>query len=243
VERGRANDAADEEALVASSSTDPDAPATEGDGRSSSAAARRRPLGCLIEIAETLLLTIVIFWVIQTFVAQPFQVQQESMHGTLEEGQYVLIDKLTPRFDAYSRGDIVVFNPGTHDGACYSPPEDPPGPEDTPFIKRVIGEPGDTVAIRDGEVYVNDVLLDEPYIHGVDTDAQGEGETWTVPSDRLFVMGDNRPHSSDSRAFGPICTLQIVGRAWLRYWPLNTFGILQTPAYPNVPASAHTSPR
>ena len=68
-------------------------------------------LGCLLEIVETLVLTLVIFWVIQTFVAQPYRVQQQSMEHTLEPDQYVLVDKLTPRFDAYKRGDIVVFNP------------------------------------------------------------------------------------------------------------------------------------
>ena len=72
---------------------------------------RRPALGCLFEIVETLVLTLIIFWVIQTFVAQPYRVQQQSMEQTLEPDQYVLVDKLTPRFDAYKRGDIVVFNP------------------------------------------------------------------------------------------------------------------------------------
>ncbi len=194
----------------------------------------RRPLGCLIEIAETLLLTIVIFWVIQTFVAQPFQIQQNSMHGTLEEGQYVLIDKLTPHFDSYSRGDIVVFNPVMHEVSCTDPPDDLPREGDTPFIKRVIGEPGDTVAIQGGEVFINGISIDEPYIDGVETSGE---DSWTVPDDRIFVMGDNRPDSSDSRSFGPICVGEVVGRAWLRYWPLNTIGIMQTPTYPDVPSA------
>jgi signal peptidase I len=199
----------------------------------------RRPLGCLIEIAETLILTIVIFWVIQTFVAQPYQVQQESMFDTLEEGQYVLVDKLTPHFDSYSRGDIVVFHPFDHEDSCSDPAEQIPGEEnDTPFIKRVIGEPGDVVELRDSDVYVNGVRIDEPYLDGKPTDPFGDDDTWTVPPDRLFVMGDNRPSSSDSRAFGPICISEIVGRAWLRYWPLSTIGILQTPTYPDVPPAA-----
>jgi signal peptidase I len=71
----------------------------------------RRPLGCLFEIVETLVLTLIIFFVIQTFVAQPYQIRQQSMETTLEPDQYVLVDKLTPRFDTYKRGDIVVFNP------------------------------------------------------------------------------------------------------------------------------------
>jgi signal peptidase I len=206
------------------------------------AAVKRRPLGCLIEIVETLVLTIVIFWVIQTFVAQPFQVQQESMQSSLEEGQYALIDKLTPHFDSYSRGDVVVFNPVTHEGLCAEPADFLPG-EEVPFIKRVIGEPGDRVSLDgDGGVSVNGVEIDEPYVHGQSTDALSEEESWVVPQDRLFVMGDNRGNSIDSRSFGPICVNEVVGRAFLRYWPINTFGILQTPTYPNVPPATAEAP-
>lgn len=230
---------ADDDAQVKATSADPESPAPESGRRYTRGPVSRRPLGCLIEIAETLILTLVIFWVIQTFVAQPFQVQQDSMSGTLEEGQYVLVDKLTPHFDSYSRGDIVVFNPVTHEEACTDPSSDIPTEGDTPFIKRVIGEPGDSVSIREGSVFVNGVLIPEPYVHGAQTTQLSDEDTWTVPADRLFVMGDNRPGSRDSRSFGPICAREVVGRAWLRYWPLNTLGILQTPTYPNVtPAAA-----
>jgi signal peptidase I len=215
----------------------------EGDQATAPQAASRRPLGCLIEIVETLVLTIIIFWVIQTFVAQPFQVKQESMHSTLEEGQYVLIDKLTPHFDSYSRGDIVVFHPVIHEDACTDPSTNIEGEDDTPFIKRVIGEPGDRVSLDgDGGVSVNGVEIDEPYVHGQSTDPLSEEESWLVPQDRLFVMGDNRGNSIDSRSFGPVCVNEVVGRAFLRYWPINTFGILQTPTYPNVPPAETIPP-
>jgi signal peptidase I len=192
---------------------------------------QRPALGCLFEIVETLVLTLLIFFVIQNFVAQPYKVQQKSMQRTLEEDQYVLVDKLTPRFDAYNRGDIVVFEP----------PEDW-GESGTPFIKRVIGEPGDTVEIRDdGVVYVNDTPLDEPYLYA---DEEGgppdptmpplEQSTWTVPEGELFLMGDHRANSADSRTFGPVPIDRVIGRAWLRYWPIDTFGILQTPTYPST---------
>ena len=185
----------------------------------------RPRFGCLLEIVETLVLTLVIFFVIQTFVAQPYKVQQESMERTLEPEQYVLVDKLTPRFDTYKRGDIVVFKP----------PPDWVGQDDTPFIKRVIGVGGDSVEFRDGGVLINGTRLEEPYVYEVDgapQDTTSPQESWTVPAGELFLMGDHRSDSADSRAFGPVSVDQVVGRAWLRYWPFDTFRILPTPVYP-----------
>lgn len=194
---------------------------------------QRRALGCLFEIVETLVLTLVIFLVIQTFIAQPYRVEQQSMERTLEPDQYVLVDKLTPRFDAYKRGDIVVFNP---------PPDwvQQPG---TPFIKRVIGIGGDTVEVRDGKVLVNGVGLHEPYVFQADgepqsTETSNDPPTWLIPTGELFVMGDHRASSSDSRTFGPIEVTDVIGRAWLRYWPFPSFGILQTPTHPELQTSA-----
>lgn len=204
----------------------------------------RRPLGCLIEIAETLVLTIIIFWLIQTFVAQPYQVQQSSMLTTLEEGQYVLVDKLTPHFDPYNRGDIVVFSPVSRNDSCADPVTTEAGTDATPYIKRVIGEPGDLVELSDGDVLVNGARLEEAYVNGADTRPLGNDDSWTVPADRLFVMGDNRDNSTDSRSeqIGMVCLNDVVGRAWLRYWPLSAMGILQTPTYPDVPSSAASRP-
>jgi signal peptidase I len=197
---------------------------------------RRPAFGCLFEIIETLVLTLIIFLVIQTFVAQPYKVQQMSMEHTLEPEQYVLVDKLTPRFDTYSRGDIVVFNP----------PDDWAQEDGTPFIKRVIGLGGDTVEIRDGSVFINGTELDEPYLYAVapgdppqPTTVPGDEHRWVIPEGELFLMGDHRTNSADSRAFGPVQVDHIIGRAWLRYWPIDVFGILQTPTYPEL---APTSP-
>jgi signal peptidase I len=194
---------------------------------------QRPAVGCLFEIVETLVLTLIIFVVIQNFVAQPYKVQQQSMERTLEPEQYVLVDKLTPRFDEYKRGDIVVFKP---------PPDW--GEDETPFIKRVIGEGGDTIDIRDGHVFVNEVQLDEPYVYAEDdgtpqaTDASPGQTTWTIPAGEVFLMGDHRSNSADSRTFGPIEVDQVIGRAWLRYWPLDTFGVLETPTYPELATTA-----
>ncbi len=184
----------------------------------------------IFDVVETLVLTLVAFFVIQTFIAQPFQVHQGSMETTLEPGQYVLVDKLTPHWSAFQRGDIVVLHPpsGWEDGS------------NTPFIKRVVGLPGDQVSIHpDGVVYVNGAPLDEAGYTYRDatgdsqpTEPLGDTTSWTIGPDDLFVMGDHREASVDSRAFGPIKVSSVIGRAFLRYWPASTFGILARPAYP-----------
>ncbi|MBA2701758.1 MAG: signal peptidase I [Chloroflexi bacterium] len=196
---------------------------------------KRAARGRLFEIFETLVFTLIIFLVIQNFVAQPYKVQQQSMRNTLEEEQYVLVDKLTPRWDTYKRGDIVVF----------TPPSDWTG-DGTPYIKRVIGQGGDDVEIRDdGLVYINGTALDEsrylfaeaPGDPPQPTTALLDQSSWTVPPNELFLMGDHRSNSADSRTFGPVPVAQIIGRAWLRYWPLDTVGVLPTPTYPGVAAT------
>lgn len=195
---------------------------------------RRNALGCLLEIVETLVLTLLIFWVIQSFIAQPYRVQQQSMEQTLEPDQYVLVDKLTPRFDAYKRGDIVVFNP----------PANWVQQQGQPYIKRVIGVGGDTVELKDGAVYVNGTKFNEPYVFKDEngnpqpTDELIGVSKWVVPDGQLFLMGDHRANSADSREFGPVDLGSVIGRAWLRYWPINTFKIIDTPTHPELVSSA-----
>ena len=186
---------------------------------------RRSLFKYLREIVEILVLTFAIFFVVQTFVAQPYQIRQDSMESTLEPDQFVLVDKLTPRFDAYKRGDIVVFAP-----------PDSWARAGTPFIKRVIGLGGDVVEIRDGHVVVNGTDLAEPYVFQVDGHAQPTVDSldhgsWTVPAGELFLMGDHRAVSEDSRAFGTVPTDHVIGRAWLRYWPVGVFGVLPSTTY------------
>jgi signal peptidase I len=193
----------------------------------------RSGFGCLFEVVETIVLTLVIYLVIHTFVAQPFEVQQNSMVATIQPSDYVLIDKLTPRFSDYQRGDIVVFTPPNQSS-----------PDAIPFIKRIIGLPGDVVTLLNGRVYVTppggvQTLLNEGYvIIGADgrpsatqpKDAEGTAE-WLVPEDEYFVMGDNRPESQDSRVFGSVERSSLIGRAWLRYFPLDRFTVFQRPTY------------
>jgi signal peptidase I len=214
-------------------------PARDGAAQTPETSAPRRGLGCALEIVETLVLTLVIYLLIHNFIAQPFEVEQNSMVPTILEGQYVLIDKVSPRFSDYARGDIVVFNPPTG----YSE-------GGVPFIKRVIGIPGDTVRLDNGRVFVTPaggsaVRLKEEYLNEdingnpeptLPRDAQGTSQ-WTVPAGSYFVMGDNRTVSQDSRSFGPITRDLIIGRAWLRYFPLNRIGFVQHPAYQGLPNS------
>ena len=215
-----------------SEETDPSGAPATGERASS-----RRALGCAFEIVETLVLTLLIYLVIHNFVAQPFEVQQSSMLPTIVDGEYILIDKLTTRFDGYHYGDVVVFNPPSDSGLVS---------DGIPFIKRIIGLPGDTVALENGRVFVtrpgsSPVRIEEPYVvHEEDgstaatlpRDPQGIDDEWVVPADAYFVMGDNRPHSQDSRAFGPIDEELILGRAWLRYFPLARIGLIERPEYP-----------
>ena len=195
---------------------------------------RSRARDAIVEIVTTVGLAIVLYLIITTFFVQTFRVEQHSMQNTLQPGEHLLIDKITPRFDDYSRGDIVVFYPQGRT-------------DETPFIKRVIGEPGDDVRIAGGQVWINGVALDETaYTYP----APGENEPtlptspagtdeWVVPEGKLFVMGDHRQASTDSRrdSVGFVDTADVVGRAWLAFFPLDKLGIVQVPAYPELDGS------
>jgi signal peptidase I len=130
-----------------------------------------------------------------------------SMEPTVEPGDEVLIVPLA----TYARGNIVVFNP---------PPAWVEGSAATPFIKRVIGLPGDVIVVKDGKVWVNGSALVEPYLYdNQSTTAQAEPATWTVGAGQLFVLGDHRAASADSRSFGTIAMSSVLGVAVRRYSP------------------------
>jgi signal peptidase I len=188
-------------------------------------------VAAIIEIVTTVGLAVVLYLVITTFVVQTFRVEQQSMLNTLQPQQHLLIDKLTPRVDAYSRGDIIVFHPkGERDK--------------TPFIKRVIAVGGEHVEIRGGAVWIDGTRLEEDDYTYRDpvtgenepTLATGQESEWDVPEGSLFALGDHRQESTDSRraSVGFIDTDDVVGRAWMRFFPLDTLGILQTPTYPEL---------
>ncbi len=159
-------------------------------------------LRLFLDVLETVLLSAVLFLVINTLTAR-VRVDGFSMLPTLEDGQFVLVNRLAYQFDKPHYGDIVVFH--------Y--PLDP-GQD---LIKRVIGLPGDTVVVSGGKVYVNGAQLSEPYIAAI---PMYEVE-WMVPEDHLFVLGDNRNDSSDSHSWGPVPMKNMIGKAVLVYFPFN----------------------
>lgn len=163
------------------------------------------------EIVETVVLSLIIFLLIRQ-VVQNYRIENHSMEPSFYEGQFVLVNKVAYWFSEPKRGDVIVFH----------------NPRNTreDYIKRVIGIPGDTVEVRDQKVFVNGMPLPEEYPHRPIPPGEYAGP-FVVGENQLFVMGDNRPNSSDSRVFGPIDRSLVVGQAWLRIWPLNVFGIVQ----------------
>lgn len=166
------------------------------------------------EYVEAIVMAVVLAAFIMTFVARSFSVEGYSMEPTLHHGERLLVDELTYRFRPPERGEIVVLRF----------PADPR----MRFIKRVIGVPGDEILLQNGRVVLNGRPLEEDYIA---EPAQGDFGPYNVPPDTVFVLGDNRNHSEDSR-FAPVGYVPyklIVGRAVLRYWPLSRTGIVRRP--------------
>lgn len=159
----------------------------------------------LRDIVETLLLTALIYWTVNAATGR-FRIDGRSMESSLHDGQYVIINKLLYQVSEPERGDIVVFH--------Y--PRDP----SRDFIKRIIGTAGDEVTIEQGRVSINRELVKEPYV----TQPGTYSGSWTLGPEELFVLGDNRNNSSDSHNWGVVPRENLVGRAWVIYWPLRDWG-------------------
>ena len=173
---------------------------------------------------------------IQAFLVKPFRIPSESMEPTLDVGQRVLVNRVSTRFSAPDRGDVVVFKPpqGAEDGqGRCGVPAPPPCPRatreqsDTNFIKRVVGLPGDRLRVMNGRVFVNGREQSEPFIRPDATcDTCKLPREITVPPGHFFMMGDNRGQSADSRVWGPVPEDWIIGGAFFTYWPPGRIGPL-----------------
>ncbi len=169
----------------------------------------------LREIAETVLLTLIIFLSLNATTGR-FQVRGSSMMPTLHDGQYLVISKLIYWIHPPERGDIIVFRP--------------PNNPDEDYIKRIVGLPGEQIEIQNGELWVDDVSFEEPYIV---TPGHYSG-SWDLEAGEYFVLGDNRSNSSDSHSWGMLPRENIVGKAWLCYWPPEEWGLMAHYAFPEI---------
>lgn len=166
----------------------------------------------LFDLIQTLVIAGAIFVVIYAFLFRPYQVNGHSMDPTFENGEYVLTNLISMRFDPLKRGEIIVF---------VAPPD-----KEKDYIKRVIGIPGDRIKLERGNVYLNGEMIDQSSFLSSDVKTNGgmflgEGDEVVVPDDQYFVMGDNREFSSDSREWGFVPVKSVIGRSFFVYWPLN----------------------
>lgn len=192
-----------------------EAPDEEGEEQEHSRG--KRALRTVVEWLVVIGGALVVALVVKTFLVQAFWIPSPSMRDTLVEGDRVLVNKLADGIDDIGRGDIIVFKRPENGNEGH------PESDIQDLIKRVVGLPGDEIEARDGVVYVNDQRLDEPYVSSSPTQRL---DPTTVPDGHVFVMGDNRTNSQDSRFFGPVPDGNIVGRAFLRVWPLSNVGRL-----------------
>lgn len=170
----------------------------------------------LQDLLETLLLALIIFLVINTLTGR-YQVHGQSMEPSLHNGQYLIASKVTYWLHPPERGDVVVLRPPANEGAI-------------PYIKRVIGLPGDKIEIEEGRVWVNGVILNEPYTGG----PPAYRDKWVVEEGYYFVLGDNRNNSSDSHRWGLLPEQNIVGKAVFSYWPPEYWGTIPHYEYPEL---------
>jgi len=167
-------------------------------------------LGWLSEAVETIVPAILIALLINLFLAQATRVYGQSMEPNLHTDQRLVVEKLSYNFHEPQRGDIVILNvPRAGSGL---------------LIKRVIGLPGEKLEIKGGKVYINEQAIEEPYLSN---QTQRDMKAIVVPPKHVFVLGDNRGFSNDSRAFGPVPLDNVIGRAWFSYWPLDQVGFLE----------------
>lgn len=174
-----------------------------------------------LDIIEVVVFAIAIFLFIYLLVMQPHKIKGDSMQPNYPNGEYLLTDKISYRFNEPSRGDVIVF--------------EAPGTNGDEYIKRIIGLPGEAVKVEAGKVYINGKLLEEKYLSPNLYTSSGaylsEGKEITVPQNNFIVFGDNRIASSDSRSWGLVSKDKIRGKAFFIYWPPQSFGTITNVSY------------
>lgn len=185
--------------------------------KSADAASSDKALTSWFSLAKSFDLVLIIGLVFRIFIIQPFVVDGSSMETNFHNNEAMLVDKISYRFTKVKRGDVIIFQ------APKSPSDD--------YIKRVIGLPGETVSISQNKVYINSELLNESYLApGTQTLTNSDAVfSETLGANEYFVMGDNRSNSSDSRDWGPVPSVNIVGKAWMIVYPLNDKEIIRNP--------------
>jgi signal peptidase I len=170
----------------------------------------------LREVGITILIAVAVFVALQLNV-QSYTVVMSSMEPNFHDGECIMVNKVSYRSSSPQRGDVIVF--------------DPPFESSYPFIKRVIGLPGETVEIKEGKVFINGTPLDEEYIMAPPNDPMSARE---VPDNEYFVLGDNRNNSTDSSKGWTVARDNIIGKAWFIYWPPDKWGIVKHYSYPEL---------
>lgn len=171
----------------------------------------------LADFIQFAAVVIAVLAILRFFIAEPHRVDGSSMVPNFHSNDYIITNKLATRISTLQRGEVVILkNPRNTDQV---------------FIKRIIGYPGETITLQDGNVLINGQILNEPYLpYGLKTPGESylqEGQSIQIPANNYFVMGDNRSASSDSRELGPIPADLIIGQAIFRYWPPQKIGIIQ----------------
>lgn len=175
-----------------------------------------------METIQAIVLALSIFIIVYLFLFQPHQVKGKSMYPNFDDGEFILTNKISYRFGSPQRGDVIIFKP---------PKSEPCAEIECEYIKRIIALPGERIMVSNGHYFINDKLLGEPYLASDLYTNPGsflsDGIERTVPEGYYLPSGDNRPASRDGREFGPVPINSIVGKAWLRYWPLNKIKMIK----------------
>lgn len=187
-------------------------------------------LSSIFEFLKTVIAIVLIAFFVRFFLFQPFVVEGSSMEPNFHNAEYLLVNKLSYRLAAPKRGDVIVFHPPTAPSVNY--------------IKRIIATPGETVEVKNGQIFVNNTEIDEPYIPAEKTlvrNSEAANLKTTLGENEYFVLGDNRDHSSDSREWGNVPKENIIGKAWVILFPVKNFGLVFHPSYAAVPGSAQAA--